>query len=220
MPDTDLSQKDRSGAVKLVGADASGGETEFAQVDLDLDGNRRLLVKVAGVVDVTPAGVSDLFVENALNGASSAMNINGSITPVDFLIGTHATQDKYVTELRFYANPSNMTFENFLGFAAPLVNGILVSVKAENKSFSFPLILTTSDFDSKFALSQGRFFVQQNPTGNTTSMLAQFLLVNPFILKKTGTYGTNDFIKVRIKDDLSTGTRARDLGFIASGFRK
>ena len=75
----DLSQKERSGATKLVGSDPDGNETEFADVEI-IAGQRRLLVET---VQQPGFSVTEIFA--FLNNASCTLTVGGTVTVGDIV---------------------------------------------------------------------------------------------------------------------------------------
>lgn len=161
-----------------------------------------------------PQPIGDLFFIHATNINSTDMNVDGSTTPVDFIIDADLTKDLIVSSLLFEAFDGGIKIDKFLGENSSLTNGILIEVKSQNEIFQFLSIKDTQEFDSHFAFGQGRSYSLIFASGND-SMVARFGLENPFIIKKFGTYPNNeDYIKISVRDNLSSVSK---LQFIAEG---
>lgn len=200
----DIQESKRSDVVRITGSD----ENHVADV-IQEDGQRKLLVKTTNV----PEPIGNLFFENAASGLNIDMNVNGSGTPVEFLVAAHPTQSRVVNSLVFRALDGGIKLDNFLGQNSPLTNGLLIEVKSEDQVFQFKPIQTTQDFDGLFSFGPGRSFDLIFASGND-SMVARFGTSVPFVLKPVGTYATDDYIRVIIRDNLSAIAQLR---FLAVG---
>jgi hypothetical protein len=70
-----------------------------------------------------------------LNGTSELMKVNGSVTPVNFVVAPGANQTFYVTSVSLYIEDGdNPTIKEF-GNLAPLVNGIQLIYKRDNVEY-------------------------------------------------------------------------------------
>lgn len=117
-----------------------------------------------------------------------------------------------MTGLRFEALGNGIQFTKFLSRNSPLTNGILVTIRSNDSEITFPEILATEDFASIFSRGPDNFdFYDVSGTDYFRSTLT---FTAPFQLYKQGTFATDDFIRVRIRDDLTTGlVRFRFIGF-------
>lgn len=203
----DIIDRESSNPVRIVGGD------EAFEADVVTEGGfKKLYVKATAAVQ--PVG--NLFFIHAENGGSSQMAVNGSITPIEFTIPAEASDDLIVTSLLFEAFDGGVKIDNFLGLNSELDNGILIEVKSQDETFQFLPIKTTQEFDSHFSFGSGRSFSIVFASGND-SMVARFGLDAPFTLKKQGTYASDDYIKVIIRDNLSS---ISSLQFLAQGGRE
>lgn len=159
------------------------------------------------------ATISERFQKYARNAGSFAMAVDGSTTNVTFEVSADATDDLVVDFLNFQAFDSGIKIDKFLGENNELTNGILIEIKSEDQVFQFQPIKNTTEFNSLFALGPGRGFQLIFASG-ADSMVATFGPGSPFVIKKQGTYGTDDYIRVIIRDDLTGVNRLR---FTASG---
>ena len=199
----DLLETQQSELVRITGRDEV-----FAADVIQEDGENKLLVKSTNV----PQPIGNLFFDYAENGGSIELAVNGN-TPVTFEVSPDATQDKVISSLVFSAFDGGIKIDKFLGNNNELTNGILVEVKSEDQIFQFRPIKSTQDFDSVFSFGSGRSFELIFASGND-SLVARFGSEVPFILKPTGTYATDDYIRVIIRDNLNGISRLR---FLAVG---
>lgn len=176
---------------------------------------RQGILNIAGSVFFRPGLISDLFEEDALNAGSNALNVSGTLgTPVIFSIGTDATMDKVVNDLRFHGRGNGIKFGQFLNINTKLTNGILIEIKSDNKVVTFGPYKSTDDLKSRWGSLQG-FDLAVQAGGD--HFHAAFKLDTPFVLRKTGTFATNDYIKVYIRDNITT---VAELFFTIDGFKQ
>ena len=203
----DLTEKEASGATKIVGGD----EAFEADVFQDKDGFNKLFVK-SSVVSV-PLG--NLFFLKALLAGSPRLNVNGS-NPKEFLINAEVGFSLFVDSLLFSGLDGGIRVDKFLGKGSILNNGVIVEVKSEDTLFQFLPIKITQQFDSHFAFGPGRSFELISASGDD-SVVSRFGPRSPFLLAPVGTYATDDYIKVIIQDNLSS---VSNLEFLAKGSRE
>lgn len=202
----DRNQTDDNDNSKVV---ITGGDDQHIADVVDENGVKKLVVKASA----TSAPLGNIFFEKAENGGSSDLTVDGSVTPVEFTIPADATEDKVVSALAFRAVASGITIDKFLSLNNPLTNGILIEVKSDDTIFQFEPILTTQDFDFEFAYGPGRSFDIIFASGND-SLVARFGPQNPFTIRSQGTFASDDYIKVIIRDNLSA---IANIEFIAFG---
>ena len=151
----------------------------------------------------------------ALNAGSSDLRVNGSVTSVSFNITPDATYETYFTQLRFFGGGNGIQFTKFLSKTGALTNGILVEIKTDNITFQFEPLKKTEDFKNIFADSANNFSVDVQ--SGADQFIAVFGTFFPIRLQPQGTYGTDDYIKVTIRDDLSSGLT--QLQFFGMGYK-
>lgn len=198
---------------------ARGKSTSLAR---DPDSPHRLgILGISGSVLVTPGSIENLYIENAKSSGSADMRVGGSLgTPVVFTIPLNATKSVFIQEVRFYGGGNSVKFEQFLSKSGSggLSNGIKVEIKSNNFVTTLPIIKTTEDFKNKFSFGGGgpgatfRIDIQ----AGADQVAAAFIPEVPFVLKKVGTFPTDDYIKVFVQDDLSSGLS--ELEMIVRGF--
>jgi len=171
-----------------------------------------------GDVTQTPGELSELFIEKAENTGSPDFRVDGSITPVEFLVPCDAIRDIFITEMRFYSGCNGLKYTQFLCKNSPITNGIIVEIQSDEKITILPLIKSTEDFKNQFAFGSGDNFRFDDVAG-ADQMLAVFILPNPFPIRMCGTFSPiDDHLKITIQDDLSSGLLQFEL--IAKGFLK
>ena len=205
--------------VVVIGFDNVISRSKPVTIARDLDSPHRLgLFGITGSVQVSQKELSDLFVEEALNGGSNDMTVNGSGTPVDFTIPAQVEKEIFIEDLILDGQDNGIKFGQFLGQNSALTNGVEVTIKSDNIETTFPIIYTTEDIKNKWAALGGdganfRIDVQ----AGADEVLGILRFVNPFIIRAQGTFTTDDFIRVRIRDNLTNITR---FNFRAKGFEK
>lgn len=174
------------------------------------------VLSAAGSLQVTEGDISGRLIEFALDGVSSDLRVDGSVTPVDFEIMSSATKERFFTSLRFEALGNGIQFTKFLSQNTALTNGIEVTIRSNNSEVTFPTILTTEDFASFFSRGPADFDFYD--VSGTDYFRATLSFAAPFQLYKQGTFATEDFIRIRIRDDLTSGIQ--QFKFIGFGFER
>jgi len=175
------------------------------------------IIGISGTVTQVPGALSDLFIMNAEDGGSADMRVDGSSTPVEFLIPCDADDDVFVKELKFYISCNGLKMSNFACLNSALTNGIKIDIQSDELAFALPLITTTAEFNNKFVFGAGSTFDFFDVSG-TDQMQATFLFENPFPIRVCGAFTVDDEVKVTIQDDLDSGLAVFE--FISFGFRK
>lgn len=188
----------------------TGGDELYKADVIEEDGFYKLLVKSTTV----SSPLRELVFLNAENGSGTEMNVNGSVTPVEFYINAPAAgqDDIVVRELRFNAYDNGVKVDNFLAQNAPLTNGIVVDVNIGGVMSAFLPIKSTAEFNANFAFGNGGKFDIIVGAGNDF-MTATFSPLQAFKL----TAGSSDYVRVTINDNLSN---VASLSFIAFGYKE
>jgi hypothetical protein len=173
------------------------------------------MLGVSGEVQVTPGSIGETFDINALNGSSTSLCVNGSSTPVVFSIPAIADYDQYISEMKFYGAANGIKFGQFLAINAELTNGIEVKVKSGDKTRTFPLIKSTDDFKNKWVNPASNFAIHIQ--AGRDGIIAMKDFPSPFVIRKQGYYTTDDYIQVKIQDNLTT---VMYLEFMVAGFKE
>lgn len=207
--------------VVVVGFDNLISRSKPVTIARDLDSPHSLgLFGITGSVNVVAKELADLFIQDALHLGSSDMRVAGTLgTPIDFTIPASASTDLFIEDLIFDGQGNGIKFGQFLSQNSPLTNGIEVTIQSDNTQTTFPVIYSTEGFKNKWAALSGtganfRIDVQ----AGKDEMLAILAFENPFVMRVQGTFSTDDFIRIRIRDDLTSGISR--LNFRAKGFEK
>lgn len=182
--------------------------TSVVQASKSARDPRLAVFGIEGTVESRSADVSGLFVIQPYrngNPASIAMNVNGN-TVQEYTFPVLALNDLFVSEIRFFGLDSGIQFEKFLGRNSTLTNGIEVEIKTDNNIITLPLIKSTEDFADKFAFGGGDNFQLYIQSG-ADKFIASFISA-AFPLRAQGTFGVgnDDYIKIRIRDNLTQVT--------------
>ncbi len=168
---------------------------------------------------MTEGDISGRIIEFAENVTyNSDLRQDGSVTPIDFVINASATKERFFTSLRFEALGSGIQFTNFISKNQPLAlnEGVLVTIRSNDAEVDFPEIRATEDFASFFSRGPSDFDLFD--VSGTDYFRATLTFAAPFQLFKQGTFSQNDFIRVRIRSDLSAGLS--QFKFIGFGFER
>lgn len=179
---------------------------------------RLAIFGIEGTVESRDASVEGLFVLKPYNATPGVvdLNVNGSGTPQVFTFPMDSLDDIFITEIKFFGRDNGIQFSNFLGINGALTNGILVEIKTDNKLIQLPPIKTTDDFDDVFSFGGSNFDVYF--ASGADKFTARFLS-SAFPLRRAGTFGvgSDDYIRITIRDNLSTVTY---LQAVVAGFRQ
>ena len=93
---------------------------------------------ISGSVTAGEGDVTGRIIEYALNGGSNSLRVNGSVTPVDFVINASPDKERFFTSLRFEALGNGIQFTNFLSKNGILANGVLVTIRSNDSEITFP----------------------------------------------------------------------------------
>ncbi len=175
------------------------------------------ILGISGSVRVSAEDVQELLEEFAIDGGTSAMNVDGSVTPIEFTIDANAAggKVKVLESFKFYGSDGNIKVggSNFLGLNSPLTNGILVEITKDGNTTTFKdNIKTTSDFLARLSSSPEK--TQIIPSSGVDFVQAVFDLVSRNVQLKLEP-GTTDQVKVTIRDNLAS---VSELYFVVDGF--
>lgn len=210
-------------AVCVLGYDNFISRSKPVTISRDLDSPHRLgLFGVTGSVSITFKELADLFIQDAEYLGSPNMIVNGSlVSPIPFLISPKANTDIYIDTLFYHGSANGIKFGQFMAKNANLTNGLLLAIKSDNVTTTFPIIYATEDFKNEFAALSGdganfRIDIQSG----RDEILAILKFPNPFIIRALNTFGVgnDDYIKVEVRDNLTSGLIT--LNFKAKGFEK
>lgn len=205
----------------VTGYDNMISRSKPVTISRDVDSPHRLgLFGITGSVNVTAKELSDIFFQEASN-ATYGTNLlqNGSVTPVIFSIDAQTDKELFIESLIFSAQGNGIQYGNFLSKGGNLTNGVLIEIKSDNIVTTFPVIKNTESFKNRFAALSNiaSNFVLEQPSG-PDEMISILRFENPFILRESGAFSSDDYIRVTIRDDLTSGISRFD--FAARGFEK
>lgn len=196
-------------------------------VVLDRDPNnphRSGVFGISGSVFITPKELSDIFIQDATHPTYGTNLLqNGSITPIEFYIYASPDTDVFIEHLIFHCLASSIKFGQFFGKSTALTlgKGVVVEIKSENVITTFPELRKTEDFKNKWAAFSGDvsgWAIDSQPSLHDATAVLNFS--NPFVLKVSGSFGigNDDYIKVSIRDNLTSGNL--EFEFRCKGFEK
>lgn len=203
---------------KLCGPD----ETHCTDV-ADFSGVKRARVEtiLSGSAVTIPGGIGDRHYAYLLKSGSADLRVNGSGTPQVFETGPDGTKDIYVEQMRCFGGCSNFKYEQFFCKNAALTNGVGIEIRSENSVLTFEPLKVTEDWKNVFSYPRSDSFRIDIQSGGDQFM-AIFQPTAPFPLKKTGTYGTDDYVKITINDDLTgpSGGNLNEFKCAIVGFKR
>jgi len=178
---------------------------------------RQGILGISGTVSVTPGAISDQFQKHFLNGTSKNMTVDGSITPVLFKIFCQVGEDQFINAFRGWFADNGIKFGQFAGINSALTNGIEITIRSEGEEriFLAETIKSTEDFQNHLADPANLF--RLHVQAGRDLVTAETVFENPFVIRACGTFTTDDFLQVKIQDNLTT---LLDMEFIAFGFRE
>lgn len=137
------------------------------------------------------------------NGSSSNMAVNGSGTPAVFSLGPSANYLLQVDSLCLIAEfTGSVAIGNkFIADAvSTLGNGLLIEAKVDDDTYTLGNLKRTRDL-IEVGQPQGGF----NVISGTSSLLQIFFYIPPNMrLAKQGVYGTDDYIRATVRDNLNS----------------
>lgn len=213
--------------VVVLGFDNLISRSKPVTISTDIDSPHRLgLFGITGSVQVTAGSLSDLYIqevtEDGLPNGNSDLRVGNPVSPAnptEFFIATVLEKDLFVEELIFDAQGNGIKFGNFLSQNSALDDPVLVEIKSDDVITQFPPIYTTEDFKNVFAALGGNganFRLDVQPGAD--EMLAIISFANPFIIRATGTFSIDDYVKVTIQSN--TLQSINRFKFRVKGFEK
>lgn len=141
-----------------------------------------------------------------LNNGSNALNVNGSVTPVEFVEAADTTRTKWLTGLRVLLNGTNleMNTNDFRRFGAataastPLTNGVELFVVqgGQQTNFFIQPITRMGDF---FNYADSYLNIINAITAQSDFLYFDFDFEQPVVIPP----GTTDRIVMRVSDNLT-----------------
>lgn len=179
-----------------------GKPTELSRSPNDL---RQGVLAIQGSVTTIPTAIGDKFSSYLLNGGSSNMLVDGSVTPVDFEVvadtGGITAKTRLIENIRCFGGGSNIKFGQFLSKSGgPLTNGILISLISAGETFTFEPIKSSESWKNIFSTVPGTDFRLDIQSGSD-QFIAQFRPPIPFQLEPN----SSDKVQAQVRDNLTSG---------------
>lgn len=174
---------------------------------------------ISGSVSASQGEVSSRFVDFFKEpGSSDDMRVDGSSTAVDFLIEADPIETKFIESLRIEASGNGIKFGQFLSKsgAGGLTNGLELVIRSNNSELVFPVFRVTESFLNEFALGGDNFDLFIQAGGD--QMRATLSFTAPFELQKQNTFVLDDFVRLRVQDNIVSGLTS--LKALAFGFMR
>jgi hypothetical protein len=150
----------------------------------------------------TPVNPSLIYTQKLLNGSSSSLLVNGSVTPVVFEVAADADIDIALNELRFVFCSSSIVFDGTkFGQDSALVNGILVELIVNGGDTATISTIKINENFLEFASTAG-INVFTEFSGTNDLITASYSLGGSMRLRA----GTSDKVKVTVRDNLTATT--------------
>lgn len=197
----------------------------------DFDSPHRLSrFGVTGDINISFKDLDDIFVQYATdNGTptpdgggtgSNNLLVNGSLgSPQLFTIPAQAETDVFIQTLIFRCQGNGIKLNTFFAKNTAITNGVVVEIKSDDVITSFLPLRTTSDFKNRWAALSGTVATWElSIESGRDEAVAILTFQNPFVIKAQGTHGAgnDDYIEVKIQDNLTSGNFFFD--FLARGF--
>lgn len=186
---------------------------------------RQGVLGVSGSFVQQPGGTGDLLFEELENGGSPDMAVDGSITPVLFRVECDPVDDKYISNIRWFAACNGPKLDTWLCANSALTNGVDWTIRSEGDDLMLLPVKNTNDMKNKFALGDGpgtafRIDLQSGED----SVTAELSFPGAAIIKKCGTNGTgiDDYVEAEVNDNLTGagGGNVSELEAFVFGFRR
>lgn len=186
----------------------------------DFDSPHRLSrFGVTGDINISFKDLDDLFIQYATDDGtptpdgggtgSEDLLVNGSLgTPEIFSISAQLETDIFVQTLIFRAQGNGIKLNTFFAKNTALTNGVVVEIKSDDVVTNFLPLRTTSDFKNRWAALSGTAATWDLAVESGRDEAVAILnFTNPFVIKAQGTHGAgnDDYIQVKIQDNLTSG---------------
>jgi hypothetical protein len=179
------------------------------------------ILAIAGTVLTTPT--ADRFFSYFENGTpSNDMQVNCTsynATTCDFIVNPDPEKEVQIEYISCFGGGNGLKFGQFLSKGGgPLTNGVEIFVRSQGVEFTFPAMKSTEDWKNLFATQAGTDFRIDIQAGGD-QFVGSFRPRAPLPLEPVGTVaGGDDFLRVRIQDNLSSGLASFQCA--AYGFKK
>lgn len=138
------------------------------------------------------------------DGAVFEMNVISSPgSPDDYYIKAQAGKDLIITQIILFGLDNGMKLANFYGQNSPLTNGIEISWKSDDNLETLDIIKSTNDVDLFSSIAGFTFRAEAG--GDNAKGIREFSPA--LVIRAENTFGNalgdDDFLRIRIQDDLS-----------------
>jgi len=170
------------------------------------DDPRLVTFGISGTVFSMPAGRPPQRFFLSDGGGSRDQSIDGLTTPTTFKLTNDSAydpaRDLVVTQLRIHAVSGSIPIGKWIE-VDELVNGFLVEIRSQDELTYSENLKLTEDIFQRFAFGMGAKYDLLIGAGEE-ALVATF--ERPFIIRKAGTFPTDDDVTALVRDDLSTSS--------------
>lgn len=135
--------------------------------------------------------------EFLLNGTSPEMAVDGETTPVVFEWTPGATYDVETTGLSLVVEDGSLKFGEYFMGEDTLPNGVLIEIKSNDVVYQIANLKRTREILQETAPGGFDLFVA------SPNVVRGYFGIGGLILKKAGTFTTDDYVRLTVRDDLS-----------------
>lgn len=147
----------------------------------------------------------------------SNLLVNGSSTPVNFRIEADPTNVKFINSVTFSSRGNGIKFGQFLSKSGSgLSNGIELSYKSKDVLVTREPLKTTDDILDFHAEDPDNFGLFIQSGGDKIIAILKFR--SPIEIRPQSEFAINDFLQIKIQDDLTSGIT--QLRAIIEGFSR
>jgi len=164
------------------------------------------ILGISGTVSVTAGAVDNIYQEDLIqveNPPNTALNIDGDPVPGNFRLDALVGYDLFIEEIRFHGVAGSIKYGQFLNINSVLDIGIEIEIKSDDGYTMFQPIQSTEDFKSRWS-SLGGWDLDITVGGDHFLGTRRFDATALPVLRAADTYTTNDFLNVRVSDDIDS----------------
>ena len=211
-PNTDDFQVTATGTVTVTRAfDKIINRNKITSLARDPADPRQGILGIQGSVIQTEGDVTNRF-QTVFNN----LLVNGSVTPVSFTVPADTTEVKFISNIVFGGRGNGIKFGQFLSKNVTLTNGIQISFKSNDFSATREPIRTTDQFLDFHAETPDNFALYIQSGGDKFTAVLEF--GSPLELRPQGEFASDDFLTIKVRDDLTSGIT--QLRAIVNGFNR
>jgi len=149
----------------------------------------------------SPVPSQDLVyaVHRITTGGSDALNVNGSVTPVNCNWTVPAGETWYVESISLYLQDNGTSAPTAFGsIAGGIANGLLIQIQSNGTSHNVATI--NNNIQLQLAFRAGPTIPPTTGFNETAdAYIGELLFYNPVIVKNS----TSDYVRVRVQDNLT-----------------